>query len=308
MRLKNRPHAIVAHLLERVVFVIVTTSTTHGDPKKRLRRMLDNVVEPEVSAELVPVPREEPGRPQGRLILGRHFIRGEHLDDHPVVSLVAIERLDDPVPPPPDVLSTVAEIFAVAGRIAVAPDVHEVSSPPLAIAWALQQAINCLFKGHRRFVVEKPAAFLQRWREAGQYERSSSEQHRPGSFADRGHTDPVVLGREKPVDVTTNPASRSARHVGFDGWQKGPVSGRIFGNRFVGRCGSRCDPGGQLCDLFRRQSRAVLRRWHPVVVVCGDSFQDETLAGRSSDVSRTAFTALPNKTRRIQPQSACLFA
>ncbi len=34
--------------------------------------------------------------------------------------------------------------------------------------------------------------------------------------------------------------------------QKGPVSGWMFWNRFVGRCGSGFDPGGQLCDLFRR--------------------------------------------------------
>ena len=86
------------------------------------------------------------------------------------------------------------------------------------------------------------------------------------------------------------------------------MSRRIFGDCLAGSGGSSLDPGGQLCDLFGRQSRAVLRGWHPIVVVRGDSFQDETLAGRSGDVTRPALTALPNKTRRVQPQSTFLFA
>ena len=62
VRLENRPHSVIALLLKRVVLVIVTAGTIQGEAKKRLRRMLDDIVEPDVAVELVPVPRKEPCR------------------------------------------------------------------------------------------------------------------------------------------------------------------------------------------------------------------------------------------------------
>ena len=116
-----------------------------------------------------------------------------------------------------------------------------------------------------------------------------------------------MFGSEEPVDVAANPASLDTRHIRFDGRQKGPVPRGIFGNRFIGRCGSGFDPACQLCDIFRRQPRAVFRGRHPIVIVIGDSFQDDARANRSGNVNRAAVTALLYETRRIKSQSTFLF-
>ena len=308
VRLKNRPHPIVARLLKRVVFVIVATGTVDREAEERFGRMLNDIVEPHVSVELVPVPREEPRRPQRSLIVRRHFVGSEHLDNHSVVALVLVQRLDNPVPPPPDVLATVADFFPVAGRIAVPPDVHEVPGPAFAVPWTVEQPVDGVFKSCRRFVFKERLSFFRcRW-QAGQRERGSPQQHRPGGFSDGGDSETLVLVREESVDVVSNPRCRNVRHLRLDRGKERPVPRRGFGNRLVGSHGPARDPGRKPGGLRPGQSRAGIRRRHPIVVVRGHSLQQETLRGRAFHEDRPVVSPLFDQARRIQPEPAFLFA
>ena len=89
--------------------------------------------------------------------LGREFVGGQHLDDHLVVGLVGVERFDDPIAPPPDVRLALAHLRRVAVPIAVAPDVHPVPAPALAVVRTGQQAIDHVFVGVGRRVGQELA-------------------------------------------------------------------------------------------------------------------------------------------------------
>ena len=65
--------------------------------------MLNRVVEPDVSIELVPVSHEKAGRTERFRIIGSDLVASEHFPDHLVVADVGIQRFDDPVARSPDV-------------------------------------------------------------------------------------------------------------------------------------------------------------------------------------------------------------
>src|SRR5207244_2698220 len=99
----------------------------------RLGGVLDGAVEPDVAIELEPVADQKAGRSQ-HLRIGRgNLVAGQHLLDHAIVRLVLVDRFDDPVAPAPDVWLAVADLGAVAGPVAVAPYVHPVPAPALAV-------------------------------------------------------------------------------------------------------------------------------------------------------------------------------
>ena len=75
-------------------------------------------------------------------IAGRDLVGRQHFADHLVVGLVGIERLDDPIAPPPDVRLALAHLGPIAVPIAIAPHVHPVPAPALAILRAGQQPID----------------------------------------------------------------------------------------------------------------------------------------------------------------------
>src|SRR5207248_2393435 len=107
-----------------------------------LGRVLDGGLEPDVPVVLEPVPHEVAGGTQRLRVAGRGLVGGEHLDDHAIVTLVLIERLDDPVAPVPDVGLALADLGAIAVPVAVPPDVHPVSPPALTVPGAGQQTID----------------------------------------------------------------------------------------------------------------------------------------------------------------------
>ena len=142
IRLEDGAHGVVVRVRERVVFVVVAFRAVQREAEERLARVLHHVVHPRRAVEEVVVPREEAGGAERGRVGGREFVAGELLDDHAVVTLVGVERFHNPVAPVPDVFLAVTELRAEAPPVAVAPEVHEVPAPTLAVVRAGEQAVN----------------------------------------------------------------------------------------------------------------------------------------------------------------------
>jgi hypothetical protein len=127
--------------------VIVALGAAERDSEKSLRGVLDGVFEPLLAAEHLVIADKESGRAQRRGIFGCQLVTREHLDNHAIVAFVRVQRFDDPIAPTPDVPLTVAHLLAIgpAGPIAVAPDIHPMPAPALAVARIGEQTIDDLF-------------------------------------------------------------------------------------------------------------------------------------------------------------------
>ena len=97
------------------------------------------------------------------------LVGGEHLFEHAVVALGLVQRFDDPVAPVPHVFFLhVADLFAQAVPVAVAPNVHPVPAPALAVMRVGQEPIDDALPGIGAFVVEKVAKLRDGRRQPGQ--------------------------------------------------------------------------------------------------------------------------------------------
>ena len=129
---ENRSETVVLLLRNGIILMVVTSTTVHGDPQESLCGMLHGVVEPNVAIELVPVSSQKSSGSQGSRILRRNLVCSQHLDNHPIITLVCVHRFNDPVPPSPDMFPAVANLVSPSSPIAVSPDVHPVPAPPFA--------------------------------------------------------------------------------------------------------------------------------------------------------------------------------
>ena len=172
MRLEDGADLIILLLGDWVRHVVVALRATDGDAKECLRRVFDGVFQPLLAAEQFEVTSEKPGCAQGIGVFRRQLIGGQHLHEHPVVGLVAIEGFHDPIAPAPDVRLAVADLPTVrpAGPVAVAPDIHPMTSPTLTVPRIIQQALDHLLIGIGRTVGEKGALLVRRRRETDQIE------------------------------------------------------------------------------------------------------------------------------------------
>ena len=142
---------------------------------------------------------------------GDVFVGREHRDDHAIVRLVAVERLDDPVAPVPDVRLAVADLLAPAGPVAVPPDVHPVPAPALAVPRAGQQAIDDLLVGVGDCVGQEGMKLVGRGRQAGQIEVQPAQEHRPARLGPRRQAARRVLGGDEGIDRVSDPAAGTGR-------------------------------------------------------------------------------------------------
>ena len=119
--------------------------------------MVDGVFHPGLAAQELVVANKKPGGAEGVLVGWCDFIRGQHQRDHPVVRHIAIQRLDNPVTPAPDMRLRIADLATIipAGPVGVAPDVHKVASPALAVGGACEEAVDQAFVGIRAGVTKK---------------------------------------------------------------------------------------------------------------------------------------------------------
>src|SRR4029079_6038323 len=113
--------------------VIMASATIHRDAEKCLGGVLDGRFQPSRAAELFPIANEKTRSTQSIRIGWRDFVTGQHLGRHAIVAFICVERFDDPIAPAPDMPGAVADLLAVTGPVAVAPDVHPVPRPTLAV-------------------------------------------------------------------------------------------------------------------------------------------------------------------------------
>ena len=149
-RFKHRPQPEVVDLRNRVVPVVVTLRTAHGQAQHRRANHLEGIGHHLVARfGLVDAARgrrighhpQEPRRDQfvelfGRQFLPRtwyQFIPGQLLDDKLIQRLVGIERPDDVVPKLVGELP-LGIVVAVPFGIGIAHDIEPVPGPSLAIA------------------------------------------------------------------------------------------------------------------------------------------------------------------------------
>ena len=104
--------------------------------------MLDRFFHPLIAIEEEKIPCEVAGRAQFGGVRGIQLIRREHLSYHLIVRRVRIECLYHPVAPVPDVFLAVTQFIAKAPPITVAPHVHPVARPTLAVARIIQQPVH----------------------------------------------------------------------------------------------------------------------------------------------------------------------
>src|SRR5437773_3865467 len=133
VRLENGPDLVILLLRDGIKHVVVAASTAKRDAKKSLSGMLDRFLEPTLPTEQFEIPHQESGGPKGVGILRAKLVRRQHFQDHPVIALILVQRLDDPIAPAPDVGLTVAHLIAPAGPVAVAPHIHPMPAPALTI-------------------------------------------------------------------------------------------------------------------------------------------------------------------------------
>ena len=91
--------------------------------------------------------------PQLVQVVWMQLVGGEHQTDHLVVRHVGVQRLDNPIAPVPDVVLAVSQLVAQSPPVAVAPDVHPVAGPTLAMPRIIEQSLHewliPVLRGHR---------------------------------------------------------------------------------------------------------------------------------------------------------------
>ena len=163
MRLEDGADLIIFLLRDRVRHVVMALRAADRDAEERLRRVFDGVFQPLFAAEHFVVPHEKAGRAQGIGVFRGELVGSQHLGEHLVVGLVAIEGFHDPIAPAPDVRLAVANLSAVrpAGPIAVAPDIHPMACPTFAMPGIIEQAFDNYLIGIRGTVGEEGALFVR---------------------------------------------------------------------------------------------------------------------------------------------------
>ena len=269
--------------------------------------MLDGVVQPAIAVELVPVPREEPGGAERLGVVGLGLVGGEHLDDHPVVALVGVERLDDPVAPAPDVGLALADLLLVAVPVAIPPDVHPVPPPALAILRAVEEAIDHLLVGVIGGVGEEGEPLFGGGDQADQVEVDPAEERPLVGVGARPEPARLVLGGEERVDRVADPCRvLDLGDLGTDRRLEGPVRAGVVGLRLVGGLRPGVDPRLQPRDLLGRERLPLSRRGHPPILVAGDGVDEQALGALAGDDRRASVPPGPHVRRGVEPQPRVL--
>ena len=144
-------------------------------------------------------------------VAGAGLVGGEHLDDHPVVGHVAVERFDDPVAPSPDVGLALAHLGAEAVPVAVAPDVHPVPPPALAVLRARQEPVDDRLVGGVAGIGHEAADIFGDGQQPGQVERDAADQGRRVGGRPRRQSVLEMFGGQERVDRVADPARGAPR-------------------------------------------------------------------------------------------------
>ena len=289
-----------------VVFVAVAAGAIHGEAEKGLGGMLDNVVEPHVAAELVPVAGQEAGGSQCSCIGRGRLVSRQHLHQHPVIALVGVQRVDDPVPPAPDMFAAVADFFLESRGVAVAPDVHPVSGPAFAVAGAFEQPVDGASVGSGRSVSKEGSQLISSRRQPQQVEINPAQEDGARWFAGSDQASSLLLAGDEPVDLVAYPGRPGLRGRGAAKRLVGPVFARVGRDGLVLRGdGALGDPLAEQGYLLRRQGLALPRHAIIRVLRC-DPFDQQAPGGLAVRIQRPAVAALAQEHRSIQAKPAFL--
>ena len=141
------------------------------------------------------------------------------------VGLVAIERLDHPIAIPPGGDEEV--IGLEAGRVGVAHQVEPVAAPALAVPRRREQAVDELFVGVGRLVVDELLHLLGRGRQAVQVEIGAAGEGAAVGFGSEVEFLLLELGEDEGVDgIADAAASFTAGTAGRTGFLERPPASR----------------------------------------------------------------------------------
>ncbi len=202
---EERPETVEILLRDRVELVVVALGAVHRQAEERLGSVLDRFLQPAIAIENEVLPSQEAGRPQPIRVGGVQLVGGQHLADHLVVPLVSVEAFGDPVAPVPDMLLAVAHLGAQAPPVGIAPDIHPVPAPALAVLRRRQQPIHDLLVGIRRVVGDEGGLLVAGRRQPDQVQVDAPQQER--LVGGRLLTEPALLafGGQESVNRIADP-------------------------------------------------------------------------------------------------------
>ena len=308
-RFEEGPHRVIVFLAERIVFVVVALGTVEREPEESLGDVLDRLVHPRGAVEEKPVAGEEPGGPQLGEIVGGDFVGGEHQPHHLVIAGVGVERFDDPVAPMPDVLLTVAELIPQAPPIGVAPHVHPVTPPALAMAGIGEKSIDEGLVPLGGSVGEDRGELLGLRGKAEEIEMEATDENLAGSFRLGGDPRPLPRCLEEGIDrIADSLRMGDARHRRADARPESPMLARVGLRDLVGRRrAAGGDPGFQGFDLLGRKGLPFPFRRHALGRVGVDDPRDERSGRRVAwDDDGAGITPGQEPRCGVEPQASLL--
>ena len=213
---EERAHPVKILLRERVELVIVTLATAHGHAHPGRGDVAHAIAQIFLNVFLCLRPAFPGGQEQavvagGDLLLAGgagHEIAGDLIDGELIERLVAVEGVDAPVAPGPDL----ARVIAVeADGVAVAHQVHPHDRHALAVARRGEQPIDHLVVRVARLVIDERVDLRRRRREARQVEAEPADQRDAVRLGRRLEAQLAQLVGDEVVDgVADEPGRRRA--------------------------------------------------------------------------------------------------
>ena len=145
IRFEDRSDLIVLTLRKWIILMIVTLRTIEGQTQHRFRNMFNGLIEPAGTIELEILSSQKTRSTQRLQIVGIQLISRQHLAQHLIVWFVSVVRFNDPVSPVPNMFLRIPDLRTQSPPVAVAPDIHPVTTPSLAILRTCQQTVDNFF-------------------------------------------------------------------------------------------------------------------------------------------------------------------
>ena len=223
---EDRLHGVVILLQNGIELVIVAAGTPHGQADEGSAGGVDHVsqfiltlhrVEHRVAFDDVIGSRHEES---GRRVC-TEGIAGELLPDKPVVRLVRVECIHDPIAVVIGCLTLTIRFEAIGVRIP--HHIHPMAGPAFAIAGTGQNGVHKARVGIRTWIIYKRIRFLRRGRQAVHDEIESTDQGGAVGGSGGGEGFLLQLRKHKLIHLVSHKRIPGARHLRPFHRLKGPV-------------------------------------------------------------------------------------
>ncbi len=269
--------------------------------------MFDGGVKPGGAVEKVVIAREKTGGAKGIGVFGGEFIAGQHFQDHAVVTHIAIEGIDDPVAPAPDMFLAVAQLISETVPIGVTPNVHPMAGPAFAVLRGGEEPVGDASEAIGTGRSEEGLQIFARGRKSGEVEVKAAELgfgrgERLGTEAGYG----PGAGQEE-IDGVGSGGECTWGEVGALGRSKGPVrTGVRIGLFMIRSGGSGENPEAESVLGFRGEGFALRRHAH-IGVAGVDAAKDEAGLRLSGVEGGSGFTTAEKGAHGIDTEAGFLF-